>query len=522
MFNRPVWRSLVTALALSLTLAACSGGGASDADGTNGSQTIDPNGELILGTVTVPTGFDPHLEKHGGERPYWFLVFDRLTQVDAKGGLVPMLASKWETAADGKTVNFTLRDDVTFHDGAKFDAEAVKANVERAKSVKGSAVAEDLAVVDSVEVVSPTEVQFVLSEPDAELPSLVAGPAGAMISPKALADSSVDFTTDPGKAGSGPYVVDAFTPNEKTVFVPAEAKNWDPEAGRLKRLELRFIQDDRTMNSALRAGEIDVAYVNPANANGVKEAEALAKSGEFELVNQDTGVLNALLIRGDRISEPAVREAIMRSVDRDAIANDLLQGTCERSDQISRKGFPGYIDGYEDPYPYDAPAAKKMLQDAGADGLKIDIDFIAGREQIPQVLQEQLKAVGIKASLTPLSSIEVLTAWRSGEVDTWAYQIAPDVTVSGTGQFMMGATGFGKNVPALATAIKKARETVDDAERETAYQDMMKTALSEIMLVPYCHLDARYLVANGVVDFESAPLPYAQYMVDMRHVARSK
>src|SRR3546814_18347321 len=74
-----------------------------------------------------------------------------------------MLATEWTVAEDGKEVTFTLRDDVTFNDGSAFDAETVKANFERAKSIEGSMVLPALETVDSVEVVSPTEVKFVLN-----------------------------------------------------------------------------------------------------------------------------------------------------------------------------------------------------------------------------------------------------------------------------------------------------------------------------------------------------------------------
>src|SRR3546814_10985289 len=82
-----------------------------------------------------------------------------------------MLATEWTVAEDGKEVTFTLRDDVTFNDGSAFDAETVKANFERAKSIEGSMVLPALETVDSVEVVSPTEVKFVLHTSNPALPA---------------------------------------------------------------------------------------------------------------------------------------------------------------------------------------------------------------------------------------------------------------------------------------------------------------------------------------------------------------
>src|SRR3546814_2393087 len=141
-----------------------------------------------------------------------------------------MLATEWTVAEDGKEVTFTLRDDVTFNDGSAFDAETVKANFERAKSIEGSMVLPALETVDSVEVVSPTEVKFVLNTSNPELPAILAGPAGAMISPDAVKNKT-DLSLEPGTAGSGPYKVAKFTPSEGVVFSPADGEKWDEGAG---------------------------------------------------------------------------------------------------------------------------------------------------------------------------------------------------------------------------------------------------------------------------------------------------
>src|SRR3546814_19517178 len=110
----------------------------------------NPHVEFVIAIVTVPSGFVPHKELHGGERPFCFLVFDRLTQMNTQGEIEPMLATEWTVAEDGKEVTFTLRDDVTFNDGSAFDAETVKANFERAKSIEGPMVLPALETVDPV------------------------------------------------------------------------------------------------------------------------------------------------------------------------------------------------------------------------------------------------------------------------------------------------------------------------------------------------------------------------------------
>jgi peptide/nickel transport system substrate-binding protein len=527
MFSAQVRRRLALATAvLAVTAASACGSGegdsASENDGAAADVAIDPQGSLAVGTITVPTGFDPHRERSGGERPYTFLVFDRLTKIGAEMQVEPMLATDWEFSEDGLAMTMNLRDDVTFHDGTAFDATAVQANVQRAKTVQGSTVTDELALVESVEVVSPTEARFVLSAPAPELPQLLAGPAGAMVSPAALADGR-DLVADPGDAGSGPYLVETFVPSEGVTFVRAEEQSWDENAGRLAELEVRLVGDDRTRNSALRAGELDIIYVNPLDANGITEAQALADGGEFAYHSSPTDVLQALLLRSSLLTDERVRQAIVHAIDRETIAENLLRGTCEPSGQLTRKGFVGHIENFEDPYPYDPAAARELLDEAGvADGSTLDISFIAGREAIPEVEQAQLAEVGIEASLTPLTSIEVLTAFRSDQAQSWNYQVASELSPSATMDFVLSPAGVGGASPEIQAAVDEARTILDDDERAAAHQETRQMLAEEAFFVPLCHIDAHYLMTDRVVDFDTAPVPYAQYMLDLRYLAEAQ
>ncbi|WP_181780723.1 ABC transporter substrate-binding protein [Pseudonocardia pini] len=521
------WGRLVAAagaLAVVVATAACT---APAADGPGrpppaADTPVDPNGSLTVGTVTVPTGFDPHRERTGGERPYTFLVFDRLTRLDGALRAAPMLAEGWELAPDGRSLTVRLRPGVSFHDGTPFDAAAVRANIQRAKTIEGSTSADELAAVAGVEVLDPATVRFDLTAPTPELPELLAGPAGAMISPRALADPTVDLLKDPRDAGTGPYRVAEFVPNEHAVFTRAADTNWDPGAGRLAQLEVRFVSDDRTRDSALRAGELDVAYVNPLAANAIKQAEALGRGGGFVYYRFPTGVLNAMLLRSTVLTDPRVREAVMRAVDRDPIVRGLLQGTCVRSDQLAREGFPGHIADFTDPYPYDPEESRRLLAEAGlVGGMDLDISFITGRQAIPQVLQQQLAAVGITASLTPLTSIEVLSAYRQDQLASWNYQVAPELSPGATTDFVLSPAGVGGRSERVAAAARTARQTIDPTAREQGYEQTNRLIADEAFFVPVCHLDAHFVATDQVVGFDTAPVAYAQYMLDLRYVARA-
>src|SRR5438270_12983542 len=107
------------------------------------------------GTITFAlendvSNLDPMLSGLFVDRNIHYAMYDSLVRVDPKGNIIPWLAEKWETSSDGKTVTFTLRTDVKFHDGTSFDAEAVKWNIERYKTTQGSLRTGDLSSVDTV------------------------------------------------------------------------------------------------------------------------------------------------------------------------------------------------------------------------------------------------------------------------------------------------------------------------------------------------------------------------------------
>src|SRR5260370_28214346 len=91
--------------------------------------------------------FDPMLSRAFVDRNAHYQIYDSLVRVDPTGKIIPWLADKWDTSADGKQVTFSLRKDVNYHDGSVFDAESVKWNIDRYRTTDSSARRGDLAPV---------------------------------------------------------------------------------------------------------------------------------------------------------------------------------------------------------------------------------------------------------------------------------------------------------------------------------------------------------------------------------------
>src|SRR3954464_2957136 len=140
---------------------------------------------LRVGLAEDPDVLDPTLARSFVGRVVFAGLCDKLFDIDEKLGIVPQLATGYQWSADSKSLTLKLRPGVTFHDGEKFDAAAVKLNIERHKTMAGSNRRGELAPVTSVDVVDPMTARLNLAAPFAPLVSQLTDRAGMMVSPKA-------------------------------------------------------------------------------------------------------------------------------------------------------------------------------------------------------------------------------------------------------------------------------------------------------------------------------------------------
>jgi peptide/nickel transport system substrate-binding protein len=110
---------------------------------------------LRIGLAEDPDALDPSLARTFVGRLVFAGLCDKLFDIDEKLNIVPQLATGYEWSADGKALTIKLRQGVTFHDGEKMDAAAVKYSIERHKTIPGSNRRGELAPVSSVDVVDP-------------------------------------------------------------------------------------------------------------------------------------------------------------------------------------------------------------------------------------------------------------------------------------------------------------------------------------------------------------------------------
>ncbi len=298
-----------------------------------GACAAEPSGEreLTYGLTLAPTGIDPHINASVELGIPLTSVYDTLIFQDSETGkFVPGLAIEWSISPDGLVYTFTLREDVVFHDGTPFDADAVKANIAYVmnpdhRSQKAAAM---LGPLDTIEVQSPYEVAFHLDRPYAPLLDSLSQVYLGMASPSALETwGPVDYQFH--QVGTGPFRFVEYLPNDRLVLERNPDYAWAPEIYRrdspaIDRITFRFYEDKATRALALEGGQVDIIGELPHH-----EADRLAESSEFNI--------DPILIPGQPLQfifntersptgEAGIRQALVIGVDRSRIVDTVFGG----------------------------------------------------------------------------------------------------------------------------------------------------------------------------------------------------
>src|SRR5262249_28288024 len=223
---------------------------------------------LRFGLAEDPDILDPTLARTFVGRIVFAALCDKLFDIDEKLNIVPQLATGYEWSADNKALTLKLRQGVTFHDGEKFDAAAVKFNIERHKNMAGSNRKGELAPVSSVDVIDPSTVRLNLSAPFAPLLAQLADRAGMMVSPNAAQAAGDKFGTNP--VCSGPFKFVERVAQDRIV-VERYPNYWNKGEIHLDKIIYLPIVDSTVRLANLKSGQLDfIERVAPSDVPQLK------------------------------------------------------------------------------------------------------------------------------------------------------------------------------------------------------------------------------------------------------------
>ena len=215
----------------------------------------------------LPTSWDPVTSSAGWDMHALGLVYASITTLDPKGTVEAGLASSWQYAANGKSVTFQLRPGLKFTDGTALDADAVKENIVRGQTQSNSTEASELSVISKVVVNSATSFTLDLTQVDYQVPDLLAGKDGMMVSPASF-KSVGSIPTQP--VGAGPFKLTSYVPDSHADLV-RNPGYWDASQIHIANFTVQDITEPEQILAALQSGQVNVAYIA---GNQVAAAEA--------------------------------------------------------------------------------------------------------------------------------------------------------------------------------------------------------------------------------------------------------
>jgi len=486
-------RRVAALLALSLIAAACAGSSSedpadtaqSDQDQASGDSDEDAGEEQAAEPAAVPSAdplvvgvpedldsTDPHAAVGETASIWLHLVYESLVGIDQDANPVPGLATSWEFNDAGDVVTFSLRDDVTFHDGSPFTSEAVKFSYERLQDPDVGGTSQAAFVVESMETPDDYTIVFNLTQPSGSFLADAAQPGkSAIISPTAVgADGSIE---DP--IGTGPFVFESYTVNDRLELRAHEAY-WGGSPS-LSGIDVRIIPDDNTRVNALASGEIQMGW----NVR-YEVADPRADEGGFELqeLPQNRGNWIALNSQRAPFDDVRVREALFLAISRSDIADVAWDGRAAPTLQPFTEESQWYID-LDLRTASDLERAGALLDEAGVSGGPITIlqwDAL-GSDLETQLIASAWGELGFDVSIE-LVDIGTLTstAYGDGDFDAVSLWIGLNLDPNRPYSFFDSEGGRQAIVgnyadEELDRLVRDARAVTDVEQRRALYEQIL-------------------------------------------------
>lgn len=452
--------------------------------------------------TSEPGGLDPQGVAGAGQNTILPYLFDTLVYRDIDNTYKPYLAESWEISEDGKQVTFTLRPNITFHDGTPLDAEAVKYNFDRIKEQgQQSVLSSMVAQIQSIDVIDSLNVRFTFPAPSSTLLSSLSTAYAGIVSPTAAKESGEVFGQKP--VGSGAYMMESWEPGVAVTLVKNPNYAWAPgteaienqAAPTIDRLVFKIIPDVTQQVTAFQAGEIDMLFVNQPSHVAKLQADP-----NTELIETQ---LNSLIYLGFNLQKPPfddvkVRQALSHVVNKEELLQTALGGIGVVAFSPLAPTLPGFDPSVkENELGFDLEKTKSLLTEAGftqaadgawsKDGQAFSLTLVTSTRPpnpaIATVLQSQFKAAGIPVEVQALDSTAAQEALTGGQYDLmlWRYDWNDaDVLRTYLSSSRIGRTNrnFYSNSE-LDALLEQAAQELDDAARNALYLDAQQIILAD-------------------------------------------
>lgn len=470
---------------------------------------------LTIGVGGSVTSLDPHFYNAAPNSSVAAHLFDRLVERDPRARLSPGLAAEW-SAIEPTVWEFKLRPGVKWHDGRDFTAEDVAFTIGRVPNVANSpgSFAGFVRAITRVEIVDPLTIRFHTAAPHPLLPTELA--SVFVISRHAAASGlTEDFNAGRAAVGTGPYRLISYASGDRTEFARNDGYWGGPQPW--QRVSYRIMTNDGARSAAIMSGDVDVIDQVPSGdiprlrrdpRIGIAQMQGLRMiylSPDRSRSAAPPGVTdnNGQPLPANPFNDLRVRRALSMAIDREALADRVMEGTAVASGQWLPEGAFGYNPDVPPPR-FDQQGARRLLAEAGfPQGFRLTLsspnDRYPNDAKTAQAIAQMWTRVGVRtevdalpwASYSARSSRQEfamrLTGWGSSTGEA-SYAL---VNIMGTydRERRTGASNGGRySNPALDQLTARAVATIDDEAREMLLRQAVQMAMDDVALTPLYHL----------------------------------
>ncbi|MCW2635054.1 MAG: Extracellular solute-binding protein family 5 [Blastococcus sp.] len=394
----------VTAAVAVVSLAACGGGNGGGGSSSSATDTLT----VALNSDASPSGYDPLLYSQG-QFQFFSALYDALFVTDADGKVQPSLVTDFSNSPDNLKLTLTLKDGVTFADGSELDSTLVKANLDARSDtdllINGTLGAGGSQEITDVSAPDPKTVVITWKAPQAEGQNALADTNGVIVGKDAVADRE-SLATAPD--GSGAYTLnEGKTTKGSTYTLDKNDKAWSADDWSYKHITFKVITDPQALANAVVSGQADVAVqLDQTTVDLVDSKQTTTKVGG---VIVGFPVFDKLGSSNPAFKDPDVRLALSYGLDRESIVKDLHPAS-KATAQLFPSGSKGFDAALNETYAYDPAKAKKLLADAGASDLTIDLTFPGQPTPDLLAVQDQWKQIGVTLNIVPATSTDQIFA----------------------------------------------------------------------------------------------------------------
>jgi peptide/nickel transport system substrate-binding protein len=490
---------------LALAISGCFGDDDSNPASKPASQTAKRGGTLKVAITGAPTGLDPATVT--GSAAYILrATYQNLIQAKPDLSLTGDLAQAWETPDAGRTWEFKLRKDVSFHNGAPCTAEDVIFTLDRLRDPDVGSPA--LVLVDNIKEMRPNgeaalSVRF--RDPNADFPAQMAGYQALILSKDVNVTKLAEEVN-----GTGPFRLGSLESGQRFTLDRFD-KYYDRDRPLLDAIEYITMPDDATRLNALRTGEVDVVpelpYDLATTLDGGDSAIRLAKSIPSSMT--------VAYMRSDKgpFADERVRLAMKLSLDRAVLNEIATRGFGVPSDD---NPFPKQDPNYTElePRTRDVDRAKEVLASTGSSTVQATLHIpggIAGLKELAEAIKEQSAPAGFEIEVKTIP-VDVFWSkyWLSTDfgLDTWAGRTTMDEQLRLA--YYCGAAWNESHWcdDPFNAMLDEARSTTDKGKRKEIYGDIQTTFQDQGGSAVLHHLPMLSAVSSKVVGYDEHPMRY--------------